>query len=83
MYWNNRFSYPKSMSSIINGSRHYSIKDQNLPSVTSFLNATESDQKKARELHGLTRSLINNIDTDYTGNTKTTNTINKEKYDGL
>ena len=29
------------------------------------------------------RSRINNIDTDYTGNTKTTNTINKEKYDGL
>ena len=29
------------------------------------------------------RSLINNIDTDYTGNTKTTNTHNKEKYDGL
>ena len=25
------------------------------------------------------RSLINNIDSDYTGNTKTTNTINKEK----
>ena len=29
------------------------------------------------------RSLINNIDTDYTRNTKTTNTNNKEKYDGL
>ena len=29
------------------------------------------------------RSLINNIDTDYTGNTKTTITNNKEKYDGL
>ena len=29
------------------------------------------------------RSLINNIDTDHTGNTKTTNTNNKEKYDGL
>ena len=29
------------------------------------------------------RSLINKNDTDYTGNTKTTNTNNKEKYDGL
>ncbi len=29
------------------------------------------------------RSLINNIDTDYTGNTKTKNTNNKENYDGL
>ena len=47
MYWNNRFSYPKSMRSIINGSRHYSIKEQNLPSVTSILKATESDEKKA------------------------------------
>ena len=47
MKWNNRFSYPKSMRSIINGSRHYSIKEQNLPSVTSILKATESDEKKA------------------------------------
>ena len=29
------------------------------------------------------RTLINKNDTDYTGNTKTTNTNNKEKYDGL
>ena len=29
------------------------------------------------------RTLINKNDTDYTGNTNTTNTINKEKYDGL
>jgi len=29
------------------------------------------------------KTVINKNDTDYTGNTKTTNTINKEKYDGL
>ena len=47
MKWNNRFYYPKSMRSIINGSRHYSIKEEKLPSVTSILKATESDEKKA------------------------------------
>ena len=47
MHWNNKFSYPKSMRSMINGSRHYSVNKEKLPSVTTILKATESEEKKA------------------------------------
>ena len=47
MKWNNKFSYPKSMRSIVNGSRHYSVNQERLPSVTSILKETESEEKKA------------------------------------
>ena len=48
MIWNNKFSYPKSTRSIISGSRHYTINKENLPSVTTILKATESDEKKLK-----------------------------------
>ena len=35
------------MRSIVNGSRHYSVNQERLPSVTSILKETESDEKKA------------------------------------
>jgi len=44
---NNKFSYPKSMKSIVNGSRHYAVNQEKLPSVTSILQATQSEEKKA------------------------------------
>jgi hypothetical protein len=47
MNWNNKFSYPKSMKSLINGSRHYAVNQEKLPSVTSILQATQSEEKKA------------------------------------
>jgi len=47
MQWNNKFSYPKSIRSMINGSRHYSIDGSRLPSVTSILSATKSEEDKA------------------------------------
>ena len=47
MQWNNKFSYPKSMRSMVNGSRHYSVNQERLPSVTTILKATESEEKKA------------------------------------
>ena len=47
MKWNNRFIYPKSTRSIFNGSRHYSIENSNLPSVTAILSATKSEEDKA------------------------------------
>ena len=47
MKWNNKFSYPKSIRSMINGSRHYSIDGSRLPSVTSILSATKSEEDKA------------------------------------
>ena len=48
MLWNNKFVYPKSTRSIIQGSRHYMVNEENLPSVTTILKATESEEKKAK-----------------------------------
>ena len=48
MQWNNKFIYPKSTRSIVQGSRHYSVNDELLPSVTTILKATESEEKKAK-----------------------------------
>jgi genome maintenance exonuclease 1 len=48
MQWNNKFIYPKSTRSIVQGSRHYSVNKENLPSVTTILKATESDEKRAK-----------------------------------
>ncbi len=48
MQWNNKYIYPKSTRSIVDGSRHYSVNQENLPSVTTILKATESDEKKAK-----------------------------------
>ena len=47
MHWNNKFIYPKSSRSIVQGFRHYAINQENLPSVTTILKATESEEKKA------------------------------------
>ena len=47
MEWNNKFIYPKSTRSIINGSRHYNLDGSNLPSVTTILTATQSEEDKA------------------------------------
>jgi len=48
MQWNNKFIYPKSTRSIIQGSRHYMVNEENLPSVTTILKETESEEKKAK-----------------------------------
>ena len=55
MQWNNKFSYPKSMKSLINGSRHYAVNQEKLPSVTSILQATQSEEKKASLANWRTR----------------------------
>ena len=47
MKWNNKFNYPKSSRSIENGMRKYLFDDEKLPSVTSILNATKSEEDKA------------------------------------
>ena len=47
MEWINKFTYPKSTRSIVNGSRHYNLGGSNLPSVTSILKATQSEEDKA------------------------------------
>ena len=47
MQWNNKFTYPKSMRSIVSGSRMYAVNQEKLPWVTSILQATQSEEKKA------------------------------------
>jgi hypothetical protein len=44
--WNKRFIYPKSQRSLIQGKRHYDIEQTKLPSVTTIISATQSEEKR-------------------------------------
>jgi len=46
MKWNRQFNYPKSTKFFVDGSRHYDINKEKLPSVTAILSATASQEKK-------------------------------------
>jgi len=45
--WNKQFTYPESIRSLINSERHYSINQTKLPSVTTILQATQTEEKRA------------------------------------
>jgi len=47
MKWNKLYEYPKSMRSVVKDERHYDIGSSKLPSVTTILSATQSDEKRA------------------------------------
>ena len=47
MKWNKLYEYPKSMRSLVKDERHYDIGSSKLPSVTTILAATQSDEKRA------------------------------------
>ena len=47
MKWNNKFSYPNSSRSLENGFRQYLLDGEKLPSVTSILQVTKSEEDKA------------------------------------
>ena len=47
MKWNKLYNYPKSMRSLVKDERHYDIGSSKLPSVTTILAATQSDEKRA------------------------------------
>ena len=47
MKWKNKFNYPKSTRSIEDGYRKYFLGEEKLPSVTTILSATKSDEEKA------------------------------------
>ena len=47
MKWNKLYKYPKSSRSLIEGNRHYDVSNEILPSVTTILQATQSEEKKA------------------------------------
>ena len=44
--WNKQFDYPASMRTSLEGQRHYEITGEKLPSVTTILSATQSDEKR-------------------------------------
>lgn len=46
MKWNKLYEYPKSTRSLIKDERHYEIGSSKLPSVTTILSATASDEKR-------------------------------------
>ena len=45
--WNKLYDYPKSVRELINSQRHYSIGKSKLPSVTTILDQTKSEETKA------------------------------------
>ena len=49
MKWNKKFIYPTSTRSLINGKRHYDVgTEEKLPSVTTILQATQSEEKRKK-----------------------------------
>ena len=49
MKWNKKFEYPTSTRALINGKRHYDVgTNEKLPSVTTILQATQSEEKKQK-----------------------------------
>jgi len=47
MKLNKLYDYPKSTRSIVEGKRHYDIREEKLPSVTTILSACQSEEKRA------------------------------------
>ena len=47
MKWNNKFIYPKSQKSTEDGYRKYLLGEEKLPSVTTILSVTKSEEDKA------------------------------------
>ena len=46
MKWNKLYKYPKSSRSLIEGNRHYDVSNEVLPSVTTIISLTQSEEKK-------------------------------------
>ena len=44
---NKLYDYPRSMRTLVGGKRHYDIREEKLPSVTTILSACQSPEKKA------------------------------------
>ena len=44
--WNKQFIYPESVRALIKNERHYTIGNEKLPSVTTILSATQSQEKQ-------------------------------------
>jgi hypothetical protein len=70
MKWNKQFEYPKSMRSLINDERHYEVGTEKLPSVTTILAATQSDEK--RESLAKWKAKVGDVEADRIKNTAAT-----------
>ena len=55
MKWSNKFNYPKSSRSLEDGYRKYLLGDNKLPSVTTILSATKSEEEKAALANWISR----------------------------
>ena len=61
MKWNNKFIYPKSSKFIEDGSRKYLFGEEKLPSVTSILQATKTEEDKASAFVFLLGDFLHNV----------------------
>ena len=43
---NSSYRYPKTVREMVEGQRHYVLNEEKLPSVTTILSATQSDEKR-------------------------------------
>jgi len=70
MKWNKLYEYPKSMRSLVNDERHYEVGTEKLPSVTTILAATQSDEK--RESLNKWKARVGDVEADRIKNTAAT-----------
>jgi genome maintenance exonuclease 1 len=70
MKWNKLYEYPKSMRSLVKDERHYDIGSERLPSVTTILAATQSDEK--RESLNKWKARVGAVEADRIKNTAAT-----------
>ena len=70
MKWNKLYEYPKSMRSLVNDERHYEVGTEKLPSVTTILAATQSDEK--RESLNKWKARVGAVEADRIKNTAAT-----------
>ena len=70
MKWNKLYEYPQSMRSLVNDERHYEVGTEKLPSVTTILGATQSDEK--RESLNKWKARVGDVEADRIKNTAAT-----------
>ena len=78
MKWNKKFTYPKSVRSLVNDKRHYEVGNEKLPSVTTILSATESEEKKQSIAKWKAR--VGNVEAERVKNTAATRGTSMHSY---
>jgi len=78
MKWNKLYEYPKSIREMLEGKRHYAIGDKKLPSVTTILSHTQSDEK--RESLARWKAKVGEIEAERVKNVAATRGTAMHKY---